>query len=102
MIESSEDLITDLAVIFIVAYHQDCYAKELKHGSGLYLSGRPLNGLASDLIFILFIFIAIFSLIFFEVMSIIFFISLIPLAYRFYSYFIYERPLKKFDSQKAL
>ena len=96
-IESSADLVTTTAILPVVAYHEDCFVDHLKGGKGVFISGYPLNGLSSNISAIVVAILAIISLIFFDTMAIFFFASLVPLAYRLYSYFIYERPLKKVD-----
>lgn len=95
LIESDEDLITDIVVLSVVAYHEDCYVKELKRGTGFFLSGRPLNSWAANLGFLLALIIALSTIFFFEDWFLLFFACLIPIAYRLYSFFVYEWPLKK-------
>jgi len=95
VIDSREDLVTDIVVLSVTPYHEDCYVRDLKRGRGFFLSGQALNGWAGNFGFLLAVIIAIISLIFYDELAILFFFSLIPIAYRLYSYFIYEHPLKK-------
>ncbi|WP_440896073.1 hypothetical protein ACS127_16300 [Amphibacillus sp. Q70] len=94
-IESSGDLVTDVVVLSVVAYHEDCYANELKRGSGFFLSGRPLNSWSANLVFLLAVIAALSTLFFFKDWYFLFLACLIPIGYRLYSFFVYEWPLKK-------
>ncbi|MBU5593644.1 hypothetical protein KQI76_00535 [Amphibacillus sp. MSJ-3] len=96
-IETIEDLVTDVIVLSVKPYHEKCYMRDLKGGPGFFLSGRPLNGWAGNIGFIVAILIAMISLVSYKKLAFLFFFSLIPIAYRLYSYFVYEYPLKKFD-----
>ena len=98
VVESGEDLVTTTLFLPVVAYHEDCFVDHLKGSRGFILSGVPINGLYSNITTILCVILAIISLVFFESMAILFFASLIPISYRLYSYFIYERPLKNLDN----
>ena len=94
-IESSEELVTDILVLSVVAYHEKCYGSDLKRGGGLILSGQPLNGWMGNATFILSLIFSIVVLISFQDWFLLFLVSLIPIVYRLYSYFYYERLLKK-------
>ena len=93
-IESNGELVTDTLILSVVAHHEHCYSDHLKRGRGFFLTGEPLNGWEANVGFFLAIISAIISLIFFDDIAILFLISLIPIGYRLYSYFVYERLLK--------
>lgn len=94
-IDSNENLVTDIVVLSVVAYHEDCYGSDLKRGRGFFLSGQPLNGWVGNMSFFLSLILSIIVLISYQDWILLFLVSLIPIVYRLYSYFYYERLLKK-------
>lgn len=92
-VTSEYDLVTDTNVFSVVAYHVDCYGKVLKQGKSFFLGNQPLNGAVSNfmtILLVIFTVILFFTGYFFPV-----FILLVVLFYRGYSYFVYERPLRR-------
>lgn len=87
------DLVTDTNVLSVVAYHVECYGKDLRQGKAFFLGNEPLNGKVFNFITILSVILS--TILFF---TINFFYGLLPLPllfYRGYSFFVYERPIKR-------
>lgn len=98
-VESSGDLVTDVVGLSAVAYHEHCYMSDLRKARGFLLSGRPLNSWIGNFSTLLMVIPALISLFNFKEIGFVFFISLIPIGYRLYSYFTYERPLKDWQRE---
>lgn len=98
VVETSEDLVTATQFFPVVAYHSSCYIDDVKSSKGLMLSATPLNGVGYTLIAITVALIGVIGMIgtlYLGKINLFFLLVLIPLVYRLYSYFIYERPLKR-------
>lgn len=87
------DLVTATLFFVIVAYHEDCYVKDLKGFRGLFLDNQPLNGFPGNFLFVAAVLVSIgFA---FGSMKWVSIIALLPVLYRIYSYFRFERNLEK-------
>lgn len=87
------DLVTATLFFVIVAYHEDCYVKDLKGFRGLLLDNQPLNGFSGNFLFIMSILVGIgFS---FGSMKWVSIVALIPIVYRLFSFYMFERLLEK-------
>lgn len=93
-IENRDDLVTAILLYFVVPYHEECYASDLKGAKTFFLDNQPLNGFSGNFIFILSIIIA-FLWIFIADSKWYSIIALLPIGYRIYSYLIYEIHTKK-------
>ncbi|SEO82028.1 hypothetical protein SAMN04488134_113105 [Amphibacillus marinus] len=90
-----EELVTDNHLFDVVAYHELCYARDIKRGKGFFLAGQPINSVMGNCSFFLAALAFLVSF-FIEGMFPLFTLVLaIPISYRAYSYFMFERPLKK-------
>lgn len=95
-IKVRDDLVTATLLFEVVPYHEECYAKDLKGAKTIFLDNQPLNGFSGNLFFFLSIILAIvWSLIAENELKWLSLLALIPVGYRLYSYFIYERNIEK-------
>lgn len=94
VIESKDELITTTLIFAVVPYHERCFANDLKGAKLFFLDNYPLNGFSGNFFFILSIIIGLLLLIFTE-NKWFSALALIPIAYRMYSYFFYERHTRK-------
>ena len=87
------DLVTTTLIFLIVAYHEDCYAKDLKGFRGIFLNNQILNGFSGNFLFITAVLVSIgFA---FGSMKWVSIVALLPVLYRIYSYYRFERRLEK-------
>jgi hypothetical protein len=87
------DLVTATLFFVIVAYHENCYAKELKGFRGLFLDNQTLNGFSGNFLFVMAILVGIgFA---FGSMKWVSIVAVIPVLYRFFSFYKFERLLEK-------
>ncbi len=92
-IKSRGDLVTATLFFVIVAYHENCYAKDLKGFKGLFLDNRTLNGFSGNFLFVMAILVGIgFA---FGSMKWVSIVAVIPVLYRFFSFYKFERLLGK-------
>ncbi len=90
------DLVTAISFFEVIPYHEDCYARDLKGAKTLILSNQPINSISGNFISLMAIAILIVSLfVREETMWFISIISIIPIVYRAYSFFVFERYLEK-------
>ena len=87
------DLVTTTLFFLIVAYHENCYVKDLKGFRGLFLHNQTLNGFSGNFMFVMAILVGIgFA---FGSMKWVSIIALIPIVFRFFSFYLIERRLGK-------
>lgn len=87
------DLVTTRLLFLIVAYHVDCYAKDLKGFRGIFLNNQLINGFSGNFVFISAVLVSIgFA---FGSMKWVSIVALLPVLYRIYSYYWFERTLEK-------
>jgi hypothetical protein len=80
----------------VVPFHEGCYGNNIKGAKTLFISNEPINGFAGSLFNIVSLILAVLWGIFAEgSMKLAAFIVLVPVAYRLFSYFKYERHLEK-------
>lgn len=95
-IKVRDDLVTSTLIFDVVPYHEDCYAKDLKGAKTIFLDNQPLNGLSGNLvIFISMILAIVWFLITKNPLKWLSLIAIIPIGYRFCSYFFYERHIER-------
>ncbi|MCT8136732.1 hypothetical protein H1D32_02570 [Anaerobacillus sp. CMMVII] len=94
-ITDREDLVTAVFLFSVVPYHDNCYSKDLKGAKTLFLDNQPLNGFSGNFIFIISIIMAILWFLFADA-KIYSFLAILPIGYRLYSYFMYERHTEKY------
>ncbi len=103
-IKKAGDLIVSWYFVFVRPYHASCYAKNLLSLRTVFMKNYPINGISGTIgaifaavIGIVFFFLALFSgsianLAFYLIFAVIVFIT--PVV-RLYSYYKYEKPLKR-------
>ena len=91
-ITSRDDLFVTNMFYYIVPYHGECFSKEMKGLSTLFVGDLPINGTAGNLITILAVILGIIVL-FIPGLRYFFAISLLFLGIRAYSWLRYERYL---------
>ena len=92
-IEFRGDLVTATIFFVVVAYHEDCYVKELKGFRGLFLDNQPLNGFSGNFLFAMAVLVGIgFA---FGSLKWVSIIAVIPVLYRLFSFYKFERLLEK-------
>ncbi|SDQ84077.1 hypothetical protein SAMN05216232_2242 [Virgibacillus subterraneus] len=95
-IEIRDDVITAKILLDVKAYHEECYAKDLKGMKSFFLDNTPINGTAGNITTVL---TAILGIIWLFVtdgsMRFIALAALFPVGYRLYSYLAIERYLAK-------
>lgn len=91
-ITSKDDLIVTNNFLSIVPYHDECFSKELRELSGMFVGNAPINGIMGNVSAILAAIIGIVVL-FIDELRYISVVSLLFLCMRFYSWFQYERHL---------
>ena len=91
-ITSKYDLIVTNNFLSIVPYHDQCFSKELKGLSTIFVGNTPINGIMGNVSTILAAVIGIVVL-FIPELHYISAMSLLLLGVRFYSWFQYERYL---------
>ncbi|HLC62454.1 MAG TPA: hypothetical protein VJI52_05560 [Candidatus Nanoarchaeia archaeon] len=109
-IKSDKDLVTALYVFLVMSYHSACYSNRLKSIETVFLKNYPVNGVSGTLsaviapIFGLFISIVLISAAQYDTEAsywqyillaiTVLAISSLPIVFRAYSYYTYERPLR--------
>lgn len=63
-IQSRDDLITTLAPIRLVAYHNRCFAEEIKGFQGFFMDHSPVNGTLSTIGAVIFAIVVLLSFLF--------------------------------------
>lgn len=99
-IKVRSDLVTATSIIDVIPYHEECYTKELKSINTIFIDNHPINGFSGNTISIFAIFFFIGTTIYSISSGILLYlllsaIFLIPIIYRTYSYFKYERHIEK-------
>lgn len=94
-IKRRDDLVTSTLVFEVIPYHEDCYARDLKGATTFYLANQPLNGFSWNVVFLLSVIFALWILLAENVFKELLLLAIIPIGYRMYSYFFYERHLKR-------
>lgn len=93
LIEKKEHLITSTYLFEVVPYHEECFVKDIKGKKSLFVSNQPLNGFSGNISAIFSLFVSIGLLAGeYKIFSVI---ALIPVFYRLYSYFTFERLVEK-------
>nr|WP_289038971.1 hypothetical protein [uncultured Allobacillus sp.] len=94
-IRDQDELVTSTIVFEVVAFHDDCYTKDLKGAKTIVLDNKPLNGFSGNATFIIFVVAALLWVLFAdESMKWMALFALLPIGLRLVSYFRYERHLK--------
>lgn len=94
-VKNKEELITAIRIIDVVAYHEECFARDIKGSKTFILDNTPLNGFASNFITVIIVIIGLFFLLFASTPEkYISLFAIIPIFYRLYSYFMFERKLE--------
>ncbi|MFA9560487.1 hypothetical protein ACERII_24615 [Evansella sp. AB-rgal1] len=88
-IKNRHELVTTTIIFSVTAYHEHCYAKDLKGPKSFVLDNYPLNGFSGNFMFVLSIIIAILFLLFTDNLWLAL-LTTIPIGYRLFSYFVYE------------
>ncbi|MBO9128104.1 hypothetical protein [Bacillus sp. 165] len=93
-IECKEDLVTAATFFEVVPYHRTCYAEELQSVRTLFVNNQPINGLSGTII-ALAAFISALLCLFMDFRGArwIGLLLFVPVLYRAYSYWKYERHL---------
>lgn len=91
-ITNIDDLVVTNNFLSIVPYHEECFSKELKGLSTIFVGNSPINGTMGNISTILAAIIGIVVL-FIRELRYILVVSLQFLGIRFYSWFQYERHL---------
>jgi len=87
------NLVTTTLFFWIVAYHEECYAKDLKGLRGVFLDNQTLNGFSGNFLFVMAILVGIgFA---FGSMKWVSIIALLPVLYRVFSFYRFERRLEE-------
>jgi hypothetical protein len=95
-IKIRSDLVTSTLFFEVIPYHEDCYAKDLKGAKSFFLNNQPLNGFSGNfgvVVTVIIAFVWFFNAEGWAKLSSL--LALLPLSYRLYSYFYYERHLEK-------
>lgn len=108
-IESKEDLVTTLSLFTICAYHNECYANEIKGMRSLFVSNVPINGTYSTFGTILLTILLLGVVLFLELTPWVILLSLFFIGTRLYSYLAIERVVEnrektedQFEREKPL
>ena len=91
-ITNKDDLVVTNNFLSIVPYHAECFVRELKGLSTIFVGNSPINGTIGNISTILAPIIGIIVL-FIREFRYISIVSLLFLGIRFYSWFQYERHL---------
>lgn len=95
-IKLRDDLITASMMLEVVPFHEGCYGSNIKGAKTLFISNEPINGFAGSFLAIISLILAVLWVIFSEgSMRFVAIAALVPVTYRIYSYFKYERHLEK-------
>jgi hypothetical protein len=90
------DLVIATSFFEVFPYHEDCYAKNIKGAATVLLNNQPLNGFSGNFLAIVgFILLIVSLFVKDDLMILVSIISTIPIIYRAYSYFVFERHLEK-------
>ena len=87
-----DDLVVASIFLSIVPYHEECFSKELKGLSAMFVGNSPINGTMSNIITIITVIIGIVTL-FIKEFRYLSLVSVLVLGIRLYSWFQYERHL---------
>ncbi|MFD1019765.1 hypothetical protein [Thalassobacillus hwangdonensis] len=95
-IEYRDDLVTVLILWVVAPYHGDCYVREMKGARGFFLGDHPLNSFSGNVLFWMAIVATILFAIFGDGLAkYAGLLAVVPVSYRAFSYFVYERQLQK-------
>ncbi|RIW33974.1 hypothetical protein D3H55_10260 [Bacillus salacetis] len=95
-IKVRDDLITATIMFEVAPFHENCYGTSIKGAKTLFISNEPINGFAGSAFTVFSVIIAILWAVFTEdAMRWVSLLALIPVVYRLFSYFRYERHLEK-------
>ncbi len=95
-IHDADDLVTALLVFSVVPFHGSCYSKVLRGWETLVVANKPINGWSGNLMAGVSAVLALVSLLGnVQGGTLLFFLLLIPLGIRLYSWFSYEKPLQQ-------
>ncbi|MBK5240445.1 hypothetical protein [Clostridium sp.] len=87
-----DDLVVTNNFLSIVPYHEECFSKEVKGLSSIFVGNTPINGTMSNVSTILAVIFGVIVL-FIQELRYISVVSLLFLCIRVYSWFQYERHL---------
>lgn len=92
-ITNREDLVVTFSLIFIVAYHSECFSKEIKGLGTMFVNNYPINGTANNWSVAIAVIVGIILL--FTEYRYLSVLPLLLLASRVYSWLRFERYLPK-------
>lgn len=87
-----DDLVVTNNFLSISPYHEECFSKEVKGLSSIFVGNSPINGTMSNVSTILAVIVGVIVL-FIQELRYISVVSLLALCIRVYSWFQYERHL---------
>ncbi|MFD2042869.1 hypothetical protein ACFSTA_00940 [Ornithinibacillus salinisoli] len=84
---------TATMIIGIVAYHENCYSKDLKGATSFLLDNTPINGFAGNVVTVISVILGMLLLFLPSPEKYLSLLALIPIVYRLVSYVLFERKL---------
>ncbi|MTI49864.1 hypothetical protein [Sporosalibacterium faouarense] len=92
-INNKEELVVTTILFDIVAYHDECFSKDIKKAKGLFIDNRPINGSLGNIGVVVSLILIPLAYYVLEYRFLAFVFLLAPLI-KFISWFKYERHLE--------